>query len=131
MVTVKVEGHDNLIRKLRGFRSRTAGPTRRMFERIVRGVRGQVIEFSPVDTGLLRSSWGVEIAESGGFPTWGAVANPVSYAEPLERNTRNARPRGVGRIPFLGPAIRRFNRSHMSKVLRIWAKEIEDAMVKN
>lgn len=101
--SVELKGTDKLRKKWRQAPARLAGPARRFFNRATRTIRAKAISNTPVDTGRLRSSYFVAIGPEK-VPDSASVFNPVVYAGPLEHK-QNATPRGVGRIPFFGPAI--------------------------
>lgn len=75
-------------------------------------VQGWARKNAPVDTGRLRASLvpGVEPI-AGGIRGW--VGSPVQYAPYVETSTGS--PRGVGRIPFLKPAIE----EHVEEIIAI------------
>lgn len=66
-------------------------------------VERQAKIYSPVDTGRLRASWTIAV-DSRPIPLWAKAGTNVDYAAELEGS--NKKPRGVGRIPFFGPAVR-------------------------
>lgn len=100
-VTVKFDLTE-LRRAQRKFPDVVGAALKRWLQRSTRLVKGTTQDFTPVDTGLLRSKWDARF-QSARNPKWGSVYNPIHYAVPLEESDKS--PRGVGRIPFLAPAI--------------------------
>lgn len=96
----KVEGTEKLAKKLDA--KNLVGPIKHILSKAGLSVQRQAMTFSPVDTGRLRSSFTTKL-DTSAFPTWSKVGTTVEYAESLEYSGKS--PRGVGRIPFFGPAI--------------------------
>lgn len=118
----ELTGDEELIAKLRAFESRMRRPKRNLLERLIREQRGQTEEFSPVDTGLMRSSWEIDIDSRS--LNEASMFSRVDYALELEFSSR--KPRGVGRIPFVRPAIVMVLRK-IGKFVAMFAKDVEDA----
>jgi len=79
----------------------------------------------PVDTGRLRSSITHEVTKIKGEPITAKVGSNVEYAPHVEFGyMRNAKPRGVGTIPFLYPALER----NLTKIENIISNAIKQAI---
>ena len=63
----------------------------------------KLMEYSPVDTGRLKSSFTYQL-DKGTIPMFVEVGTNVEYASFVEFG--KGRPRGVGRIPFFRPAVK-------------------------
>ncbi|MHC4512004.1 MAG: HK97 gp10 family phage protein [Planctomycetota bacterium] len=71
---------------------------------------------SPVDTGRMRSSWRFQVRATFGN-VQGIIGTTVKdYPQALEESDKQ--PRGVGRIPFLRPAVE----EHQSDIRRIFER---------
>jgi hypothetical protein len=73
---------------------------------------------SPVDTGRLRSSIRFEVKPTFGN-VQGTIGSNVVYAPSVELG--GGKPRGVGRIPFLRPAVE----EHQSQIKRIFERAFQ------
>ena len=122
---MKIKGAKQLREKWDGANARLAGPARAFFQRSIRTIRSNAIGYTLVDTGRLRSSYMFAIGPQR-VPESATIFNPVRYAGHLEAK-RGAKPRGVGRIPFFGPAIKASQRA-VSGYARRLLKEFTQAM---
>lgn len=95
-----------------------------------------VKQYTPVDTGRLRASFGGGSYSGGSFPKgtgvifdqtpmakWVQFGTNVEYALDLETSSRKSR--GVGRIPFFGPAVDSL-KSNMNDVIEKARQKIEE-----
>ena len=100
-VQINVKGDEAIIKKLQDDK-KIKNPLARFLEISQKIVTNKTKEYSPVETGFLRASWSGHI-NTATKPMTAVVSNRVKYAMPLENSGYS--PRGVGRIPFLRPAI--------------------------
>lgn len=98
---VQIKGDEALSKKLKD-NKKIKNPLAKFLELSQKIVTNQAKEYSPVETGFLRASWSGHI-NAEARPMTAIVNNSVKYAMPLENSGYS--PRGVGRIPFLRPAI--------------------------
>mgnify|MGYP003136854735 CR=1 FL=1 len=114
---VSLEGGEELSRKWRQASDRLAKPVATYWQKATRQIRTQAIEYTPVERGLLQSSYMIHIG-SEKVPDEASIYNPVRYAGPLEHK-EGARPRRTGRIPFFRPAI-----AKSAGAIRRWGKDL-------
>lgn len=69
---------------------------------------------SPVDTNRMRSSWRFEVQDAFGEVQGIIGTNVANYPQALENS--NKKPRSVGRIPFLRPAVE----EHQSEIKQLF-----------
>tara|TARA_R110002020_G_C16214483_1_gene767216 strand:+ start:394 stop:774 length:381 start_codon:yes stop_codon:yes gene_type:complete len=100
-VKIDLKGDEAIIKKLQDDK-KIKNPLAKFLELSQKIVSNKAKEYSPVETGFLRASWTGSINASS-KPMTAVVNNSVKYAMPLENSGYS--PRGVGRIPFLRPAI--------------------------
>lgn len=101
---IDIKGDKALTKKLEN-EKKIKNPLAKFLELAHKIVTNQAKEFSPVDMGFLRASWSGHI-NTQTKPMTAVVTNRIKYAMPLENSGYS--PRGVGRIPFLRPAIEYF-----------------------
>jgi HK97 gp10 family phage protein len=118
-INVVVEGLDEL---LTDFQHKFPAEYKRVVSRamnvVVKDVERWAKRNAPVDTGRLRSSIGGEVKTLAGEVV-GIVGTNVKYAPFVEEGGR--KPRGVGRIPFLRPAVE----EHEGEILETFKKAVE------
>jgi hypothetical protein len=117
---IEIKGDEALSKKLKD-EKKIKNPLGKFLELAQKIVTNQAKEFSPVDTGFLRASWSGHI-NTEAKPMTAVVTNRIKYAMPLENSGFS--PRGVGRIPFLRPAVEYFLKTK-DKYFRELGKSIE------
>jgi hypothetical protein len=101
---IDIKGDKALAKKLKN-EKKIKNPLGKFLELAFRVISKEAKEFSPVDHGFLRASWSGHI-NTQTKPMTAVVTNRINYAMPLENSGYS--PRGVGRIPFLRPAVEYF-----------------------
>mgnify|MGYP003663213810 CR=1 FL=1 len=117
---IEIKGDEALSKKLKD-EKKIKNPLAKFLELAQKIVTNQAKEFSPVDTGFLRASWSGHI-NTEAKPMTAVVTNRIKYAMPLENSGFS--PRGVGRIPFLRPAVEYFLKTK-DKYFKELGKSIE------
>lgn len=95
-----LQGAGQLSKKLD--KNTLADPIRLVLTKAVSLLQREVLTTTPVDTGRLRGSW-VAVVDQSKIATFAQLGTNVPYGEYLEHSDK--KPRGVGRIPFLQPAV--------------------------
>ena len=98
-IRVTLKNDDKIRRALRDPKL-VEGPIRDFLASAGATVEGRAKFNSPVDTGRLRASFAHRVEAKLGRVR---IGSNVRYASPLEFSRK--RPRGIGRIPFLRPAL--------------------------
>jgi len=104
-INITLLGGEQLAKKLE-IKNTLSPEVKKLWDKSTMVIKRQVMIYSPVRYGVLRASWQAKV-DPASFPLWGKVGTNVLYALPLEDRGKQgkAHPRGVGRIPFLEPAV--------------------------
>jgi HK97 gp10 family phage protein len=119
-MNVTIEGLDELLRDfMHEYPKEYQRIIGRAMQKAVKDVERWAKQNAPVDTGRLRSSIGGDVKSSFGEIV-GIVGTNVKYAPFVEEG--GGKPRGVGRIPFLRPAVE----EHKEDIFTTFKKAVDN-----
>ena len=99
---LEIQGMEELQEKLEK-EALIGSPLKMLMGEAALRIERQVKIYSPVDTGRMRASIQPTVSKDP-IPLWSKVNVNVDYASFVEYG--GGQPRGAGRIPFFGPAIK-------------------------